>query len=133
MAWILLIIAGLFETVWVVSLKYSEGFTKLWPSFITIVAMAISIYLLAIAMKSLPLGTSYAVWTSIGAIGAVIFGVVFFGESKDLLKIVFVAMIIGGIVGLKVISSKESKPGKAEQSQSIGSKSETSNNTNSNA
>ena len=133
MAWILLIIAGLFETVWVVSLKYSQGFTKLWPSVITIVAMAISIYLLAIAMKSLPLGTSYAVWTSIGAIGAVIFGVVFFGESKDLLKIVFVAMIIGGIVGLKVISSKESKPGKAEQSQSIGSKSETSNNTNSNA
>ena len=133
MAWILLIIAGLFETVWVVSLKYSEGFTKLWPSVITIVAMAISIYLLAIAMKSLPLGTSYAVWTSIGAIGAVIFGVVFFGESKDLLKIVFIAMIIGGIVGLKVISSKESKPGKAEQSQSVGSKSETSNNTNSNA
>jgi quaternary ammonium compound-resistance protein SugE len=133
MAWILLIIAGLFETVWVVSLKYSEGFTKLWPSVITIVAMAISIYLLAIAMKSLPLGTSYAVWTSIGAIGAVIFGVVFFGESKDLLKIVFVAMIIGGIVGLKVISSKESKPGKAEQSQSVGSKSETSNNPNSNA
>jgi quaternary ammonium compound-resistance protein SugE len=133
MAWILLIIAGLFETVWVVSLKYSEGFTKLWPSVITIVTMAISIYLLAIAMKSLPLGTSYAVWTSIGAIGAVIFGVVFFGESKDLLKIVFVAMIIGGIVGLKVISSKESKPGKAEQSQSVGSKSETSNNTNSNA
>jgi quaternary ammonium compound-resistance protein SugE len=121
MAWILLIIAGLFETVWVVSMKYSEGFTKLWPSVITIVAMAISIYLLAIAMKSLPLGTSYAVWTSIGAIGAVIFGVVFFGESKDLLKIVFVAMIIGGIVGLKVISSKESKPDKTEQGQSIGS------------
>lgn len=133
MAWILLIIAGLFETVWVVSLKYSEGFTKLWPSVITIVAMAISIYLLAISMKSLPLGTAYAVWTSIGAIGAVIFGVVFFGESRDLLKIVFIAMIIGGIVGLKVISSKESKSAETEQSQSVGSKSETSNNTNSNA
>lgn len=133
MAWILLIIAGLFETVWVVSLKYSEGFTKLWPSVITIVAMAISIYLLAISMKSLPLGAAYAVWTSIGAIGAVIFGVVFFGESRDLLKIVFIAMIIGGIVGLKVISSKESKPAKTEQSQSVGSKSETSNNSNSNA
>lgn len=133
MAWILLIIAGLFETVWVVSLKYSEGFTKLWPSVITIVAMAISIYLLAISMKSLPLGAAYAVWTSIGAIGAVIFGVVFFGESRDLLKIVFIAMIIGGIVGLKVISSKESKSAEAEQSQSVGSKSETSNNSNSNA
>lgn len=133
MAWILLIIAGLFETVWVVSLKYSEGFTKLWPSVITIVAMAISIYLLAISMKSLPLGTAYAVWTSIGAIGAVIFGVVFFGESRDLLKIVFIAMIIGGIFGLKVISSKESKSAETEQSQSVGSKSETSNNSNSNA
>jgi quaternary ammonium compound-resistance protein SugE len=105
MAWIYLIIAGLFETVWAVSLKYSEGFTKLWPSAVTIVAMALSIYLLAIALRSLPLGTAYTIWTGIGAIGAVVFGMLMFDEPKDILRILFVLMIIAGIVGLKVITA----------------------------
>jgi len=104
MAWFILIIAGLFETVWAVGLKYSEGFTRLWPSVLTVVAMAMSIYLLAISLKTLPLGTAYTVWTGIGAIGTVIYGILVFGESKDLLRILFVIMIVGGIVGLKVTS-----------------------------
>lgn len=104
MAWFYLIIAGLFETAWAVALKYSEGFTRLWPSVVTIAAMAISIYLLAISLKTLPLGTAYTVWTGIGAIGTVIYGIMVFGESKDLLRILFVIMIVGGIVGLKITS-----------------------------
>lgn len=104
MAWVYLIIAGLFETAWAVALKYSEGFTRLWPSVVTIAAMTISIYLLAISLKTLPLGTAYTVWTGIGAIGTVIYGIMVFGESKDLLRILFVIMIVGGIVGLKITS-----------------------------
>ncbi len=104
MAWFYLIIAGLFETAWAVALKYSEGFTRLWPSVVTVVAMAISIYLLAVSLKTLPLGTAYTVWTGIGAIGAVIYGILVFGESKDIIRILFVIMIVGGIIGLKVTS-----------------------------
>lgn len=114
MAWFILIIAGLFETVWAVALKYSEGFTKLWPSLITIVAMAVSIWLLAVSLKQLPLGTAYAVWTGIGALGTVIYGMVVFGESKDLLRILFVIMIIGGIAGLKATSGNDKKAEKQE-------------------
>jgi quaternary ammonium compound-resistance protein SugE len=125
MAWIILIIAGLFETVWAVALKYSEGFTRLWPTVITAVAMIISLYLLAISLKTLPLGTAYTIWTGIGALGTVIYGVMVFGESKDLLKLIFIMMILGGIVGLRVVSGKGSTAGKVEQSQSVGSKSET--------
>ncbi|MBK6967023.1 MAG: quaternary ammonium compound efflux SMR transporter SugE [Bacteroidales bacterium] len=128
MAWIILIIAGLFETVWAVSLKYSEGFTRLWPSVITIAAMAISLYLLALSLKTLPLGAAYTVWTGIGALGTVIYGIGVFGESRDLVKIIFVMMIIGGIVGLIVVSEKESIAGKTEQSQPVGTESETGNN-----
>lgn len=105
MAWIYLIVAGLFETVWAVSLKYSEGFTRLWPSVLTGVAMALSIYLLALSLKHLPLGTAYAVWTGIGALGTVIYGMVVFGETRDLLRILFVLMILGGIAGLKITSA----------------------------
>ena len=119
MAWFYLILAGLFETVWVVSMKYSEGFSRFWPSFATIVAMAISVYFLSLAMKTLPLGTSYAVWTAIGTLGAVIFGMQTFGESKSLLKILFLAMIVGGIGGLKALSDRESAAKKAEQSQPV--------------
>jgi quaternary ammonium compound-resistance protein SugE len=125
MAWFILIIAGLFETVWAVALKYSEGFTRLWPTVITAVAMIISLYLLAISLKTLPLGTAYTIWTGIGALGTVIYGIMVFGESKDLLKLIFIMMILGGIVGLKVVSGKVSTAGKTEQSQSVGSKSET--------
>lgn len=105
MAWIYLLMAGLFEIVWATSLKYTEGFTKLFPTLITFVGMAISFYFLAIAIKTLPLGTAYAIWTGIGAIGAVTIGILFFNEPKDFLRLFFVGCIVVGIVGLKVSSS----------------------------
>jgi len=104
MAWIYLFLAGIFEVVWAIALKYSNGFSKLWPSIITTVGMAISIYFLAQALKSLPIGIAYAVWTGIGAIGTVILGMILFDESKDLIKIVFILFIVAGIVGLKIFS-----------------------------
>ncbi|MBK6346460.1 MAG: quaternary ammonium compound efflux SMR transporter SugE [Bacteroidales bacterium] len=127
MAWIILIVAGLFETVWAVSMKYSDGFSRLWPSVITAVAMVISLYLLAIALRSLPLGTAYTVWTGIGALGTVIYGIAVFGESKDLLKMVFVMMILGGIVGLKIVSDKESAGSKTDQGKTVRTEAETGN------
>ncbi|PKP34658.1 MAG: quaternary ammonium compound-resistance protein SugE [Bacteroidetes bacterium HGW-Bacteroidetes-17] len=104
MAWIYLFLAGIFEVVWAIALKYSNGFSKLWPSIITTVGMAISIYFLAQALKSLPIGIAYAVWTGIGAIGTVILGMILFDESKDLIKIIFILFIVTGIVGLKIFS-----------------------------
>ncbi|MFH1120408.1 MAG: multidrug efflux SMR transporter [Bacteroidota bacterium] len=124
MNWIILIIAGLFETVWAVALKYSDGLTRLWPSAIIAVAMFISLYLLAASLKSLPLGTAYTIWTGIGALGTVVYGIMVFGESKDLLKLFFIMMILGGIVGLKVVSARESATGKTEKCQPVGGKSE---------
>ena len=100
-AWVLLVIAGLLETVWAVGLRYSEGFTKLWPSVVTGVAMIASFYLLAQAMKVLPLGTAYAVWTGIGTVGAVIWGIMFFGETATALRLACIALILVGILGLK--------------------------------
>ncbi len=129
MAWVILIIAGLFETVWAIALKYSDGLTRLWPSLLTLVAMMISLYLLALSLKTLPIGAAYTIWTGIGALGTVIFGIAVFGESKDFLKIFFVLMILGGIVGLKIATDKDSATKKAEQSQPVGSKSEAGNNT----
>lgn len=129
MAWLILFIAGLFETVWAVSLKYSDGFTRLWPTVITIAAMAVSLYLLALALKSLPLGSAYAVWTGVGALGAVIYRIIAFGESKDLLKLLFIAMILGGIIGLRSVSEKKSAQQKTEQGKAVNIESETSNNT----
>lgn len=105
MAWVYLIIAGLFETVWAVGMKYSEGFTKLYPSLLVAVAMFLSVWLLGLAMRSLPLGTAYAVWTGVGTLGAVIYGIFFFGESADVLRLVFVVMILGGLIGLKAVSA----------------------------
>lgn len=105
MAWVYLIIAGLFETVWAVGMKYSEGFTKLYPSALVVVAMFLSVWLLGLAMRSLPLGTAYAVWTGVGTLGAVIYGIFFFGESADVLRLVFVVMILGGLIGLKAVSA----------------------------
>ncbi len=125
MAWLILFIAGLFETVWAVSLKYSEGFTRLWPTVITIAAMAVSLYLLALALKSLPLGSAYAVWTGVGALGAVIYGIIAFGESKDLLKLLFIAMILGGIIGLRSVSEKSSALQKTEHGKAVNIESET--------
>ena len=102
MNWIILLVAGLFETAWAVGLKYSDGFSKPLPSVITIAAMAVSIYLLSLAVKDLPIGTAYAVWTGIGAVGTVIAGIFLFKEPVDLLRILFIAMIIGGILGLRL-------------------------------
>lgn len=105
MAWVYLIIAGLFETVWAVGMKYSEGFTKLYPSLLVVVAMFLSVWLLGLAMRSLPLGTAYAVWTGVGTLGAVLYGILFFSEPADALRLVFVAMILGGLIGLKAVSA----------------------------
>jgi len=102
MSWLLLILAGLFEIGWAIGLKYTEGFTRLWPSIGTALAMIVSLALLGIAMKSLPVGTAYAVWVGIGAVGTVILGIVLFGEPANTLRLVSVALIIGGIVGLKL-------------------------------
>ncbi len=104
MNWLILFIAGLFEIAWAVGLKYTEGFTKPLPSVFTIVSMVISMYLLSVAVKTLPLGTAYAVWTGIGAVGTAIFGMILFGESKELIRIFFIFLIIAGITGLKFFS-----------------------------
>jgi len=105
MAWFYLFIAGLFECGWAVGLKYSNGFTKLVPSLLTIVAMGLSLLFLSIAMKSIPVGTAYAVWTGIGAVGVAILGMILFGESRAILRIVCLLLIVSGILGLKLISS----------------------------
>lgn len=105
MTWIILVLAGLFEVVWAVGLKYTHGFTRLWPSLITVAGMAASFWLLAIAMKTLPLGTAYAVWVGIGTIGAFVAGIVLFGESTSWMRIASVALIMLGLVGLKLSSA----------------------------
>jgi quaternary ammonium compound-resistance protein SugE len=102
MNWILLVVAGLLEVVWSVGLKYTEGFTRLWPSVVTVAAMLASITLLGIAMKELPVGTAYAVWVGIGAVGAALMGIWLFGESASLPKLVSLGLIVAGIVGLKL-------------------------------
>lgn len=102
MAWIVLFIAGLLEVVWAVGLKYTHGFSRLWPSVITIIAMVVSMALLAWAMKTLPTGTAYAVWTGIGAVGAAITGILLLGESANLMRLASLALIVIGIIGLKL-------------------------------
>jgi quaternary ammonium compound-resistance protein SugE len=105
-AWVVLFVAGLFEIGWAVSLKYTEGFTKLWPSVVFVVSMLASVYLLAVAMRSLPLGTAYAVWTGIGAVGSFVLGILLLGESADPKRLVCAGLIVAGIVGLKLTSSE---------------------------
>lgn len=105
MAWFTLTIAGLLEVVWAIGLKYSEGFTRFWPSVGTIIAMALSVVLLSIAMRDLPMGTAYAVWVGIGAVGTVILGIFLFNEPTSALRMVSLTLIIAGIVGLKLASS----------------------------
>ncbi len=102
MAWIILVIAGLFEAGWVIGLKYTEGFTRLWPTVWTVLTMIISLWLLGIAMKSLPVGTAYAIWVGVGAVGTVALGIVLFGEPAGAVRLISVALIIVGIVGLKL-------------------------------
>lgn len=102
MAWTILFIAGLFEIAWAIGLKYTEGFTRLWPSVWTAVAMLISLWLLGIAVRSLPVGTAYTVWVGVGAVGTVALGIVLFGEPANALRLASVALIVAGIVGLKL-------------------------------
>lgn len=104
MHWTILILAGLFEVAWAIGLKYTQGFTRLWPSVGTAAAMLASVGLLGIAMKSLPVGTAYAVWVGVGAVGTVILGIVLFGESAATARMISVALIVAGIVGLKLAS-----------------------------
>ena len=102
MNWVILVIAGLFEVGWAIGLKYTEGFTKLWPSIGTAASMIISLWLLGIAMKSLPVGTAYGIWVGIGAVGTVILGIMLLGDSASAPRLISVALIVAGIVGLKL-------------------------------
>ncbi len=101
MAWVQLFVAGLFEVGWAVGLKYTDGFSKLWPSVWTVVAMIISLWLLGAALRTLPVGTAYAVWTGIGAVGTAILGIALFGESREVLRLLSIFLIVAGIAGLK--------------------------------
>jgi quaternary ammonium compound-resistance protein SugE len=102
MAWAILVVAGLFEVGWAIGLKYTQGFTRLWPTVGTVGAMIISLWLLGIAMKTLPVGTAYGIWVGVGAVGTVILGILLFGESASVGRIVSIVLIIAGIVGLKL-------------------------------
>lgn len=102
MAWVYLIIAGLLEIVWAVGLKYTHGFSRLWPSVGTVAAMIASFVLLAIALKTIPVGTGYAVWTGIGAAGTAIIGMVFLGESREVARMVCLVLIVAGVIGLRL-------------------------------
>ena len=102
MAWLLLVVAGLFEVGWAIGLKYTDGFTRLWPTIGTVLAMGVSLGLLGIAMKSLPVGTSYAVWVGVGAVGTAVLGIVLLGEVVNAGRLVSLGLIIAGIVGLKI-------------------------------
>lgn len=105
MAWVCLVIAGLFEVGWAVGLKYTDGFTRLWPSLGTAAAMAASVFLLARALRDLPVGTGYAVWTGIGVVGTAVLGIVLFDESQDAVRLFCIALIVSGVVGLRLVSS----------------------------
>lgn len=104
MAWVILVIAGLLETGWAIGLNYTEGFSKLWPSIWTILAMMVSLWLLGIAMKSLPVGTAYSIWVGVGAVGTVILGIVLLGEPANIGRLISIMFIIAGIIGLKLTS-----------------------------
>jgi quaternary ammonium compound-resistance protein SugE len=102
MAWIWLTLAGMLEVVWAVGLKYTQGFTRLAPSAVTLAAMVASMYFLALAVRTIPIGTGYAVWTGIGAVGVAILGIILFDESKDLIRLASILLIVAGIAGLKL-------------------------------
>lgn len=106
MSWLILVIAGLFEIGWAIGLKYTQGFTRLWPTLGTVGAMVISVGLLGVAMRELPVGTAYAVWTGIGAVGTVILGIVLFGDPANAPRLVCVGLIVAGILGLKLTSAR---------------------------
>jgi quaternary ammonium compound-resistance protein SugE len=105
MTWLILIIAGLFETAWAIGLKYTEGFSRFWPSLWTIAAMILSVWLLGLSVKTLPVGTAYAIWVGIGAVGTVILGIWLFNEPVSPLRVISLLLIVAGIIGLKLASS----------------------------
>lgn len=105
MKWLFLIIAGLFEVMWAIELKYSKGFTNLIPSILTIIGLIASFYFLSISIKSLPLGSAYAIWTGIGTVGTVIFSIILFKETVNIMQIFYIILIVVGIIGLKMLSS----------------------------
>ena len=107
MAWLILAIAGLFEVGWAIGLKYTDGFTRLWPTVWTVLSMIFSLWLLGLAMKSLPVGTAYAAWVGVGAFGTVLLGILLFGEPANLGRLISVSLIIAGIVGLKLATPTE--------------------------
>ncbi|MDX9746495.1 MAG: quaternary ammonium compound efflux SMR transporter SugE [Syntrophales bacterium] len=102
MAWVYLFVAGLMEVGWAVGLKYTDGFSRLWPTIWTVAAMVLSLFFLGQALRSLPLGTAYAVWTGIGAVGAAVLGIILFGDSKSVLRLVSIGLIMAGIAGLRI-------------------------------
>lgn len=102
MKWVILFLAGLFEIAWAIGLKYTDGFTRLWPTVWTVLSIIISLWLLGIAVKSLPIGTAYSIWVGVGAVGTVILGIVLFGEPANAFRLISVAFIIVGIIGLKI-------------------------------
>jgi quaternary ammonium compound-resistance protein SugE len=104
MAWLILTVAGLFEIGWAVGLKYTEGFTRLWPTLGTVASMIVSLGLLGLALRTLPLGTAYAVWTGVGTIGTALLGIALFSESADLVRLACTGLIVAGIVGLKLVT-----------------------------
>jgi quaternary ammonium compound-resistance protein SugE len=110
MAWIYLLIAGLLEIGWAIGLKYTHGFTRLWPSVATVICMIASFALLALALKTLPLGTAYAVWTGVGTAGTALLGMVLFNEPRDAARLVCLTLIVAGIVGLKLVSNPAPAP-----------------------
>lgn len=105
MQWFILTVAGLFEVGWAIGLKYTDGFTRFWPTVGTVLSMIISFVLLGVAMKSLPLGTAYAVWVGIGMVGTAIFGMIFLGEATTVLRLVSLCLIVAGVVGLNLASN----------------------------
>jgi len=104
MAWAILVVAGLCEIAWAVGLKYTDGFTRPWPTTLVVVAMIASVWLLAIALRTIPVGTGYAVWTGIGAVGTAVLGMFLFNESRDMLRVGSIMLILAGIVGLKLVT-----------------------------
>lgn len=105
MAWTYLMLAGLFEIGWAVGLKYTDGFTKLWPTVLTVAAMVVSLFLLGLALRDLPLGTAYAVWTGVGTVGTVILGIFLFGDPANFFRLACIGLICAGIAGLKLTSA----------------------------
>jgi quaternary ammonium compound-resistance protein SugE len=104
MAWLILTVAGLFEIGWAIGLKYTEGFTRLWPTLGTVASMIVSLGLLGLALRTLPVGTAYAVWTGVGTIGTALLGIALFNESADLLRLACIGLIVAGILGLKLVT-----------------------------